>query len=394
LNKRAIAVIIAGFLTASIAYSIRYAFGMLMPEMLPALDITKTQAGKILAAYFIIYTIFTPVLGVLSDYYSYRTIITLFTAILGLGALLMANVSSFIQTGLYFSVAALGHAACWAPIVVLVQKWVPDNRRGTALSFVTSGVGTGVFLWGLLLPVIVTYSSWRSGWTLLGVTGLFTALLNYILVRNPPDSKIEKKSNKLNIKNFLASYHSIFLQASFWYIGIAYLLVGFNLIILFAFLPIYARESLGWAFNDSTRFISIISLFGIAGQLIIGSLSDKIGRIRVMIFCSLLMGATSLGLVFAENLKILYFIVACYGIGYGPVWPVYAAAAADFFSRSHTGGIIGLWTLFLGIGSLSAPVISGWIIDSTGSYTWIFLLATLAGLLSALILLFIPKTVK
>jgi MFS family permease len=394
LSKRAIAVIIAGFLTVSIAYSIRYAFGMLLPEMIPALGITKTQAGLIIAAYFIIYTICTPVLGALSDHYSYRLILVLFMLILGLGALLMASVSGFIQAGLFFSVAAFGHAACWAPVMVLVQKWVPDNRRGTALSFVAIGAGTGIFIWGILLPVIVRHLGWAAGWVALGVTAFVTAFLNFILVRNPVNSKPKKKSNKPNLKTFLASYHHIFLQSPFWIIGIAYLLVGFSLIILFSFLPVYARESLGMPYIVSTRFISIIAVFGIIGQLGLGSLSDKVGRIRVMVFCSATMAIGSLGIVFAENVWSLYFVVGLYGFGYGAVWPVYAAVAADIFSRQHTGGIIGLWTLFLGIGSLSAPVISGWIIDSTGSYTWIFLLATLAGLLSALILLFIPKTVR
>ena len=59
-KRRAIAVILAGFLTVSIAYAIRYGYGMLLPQMLPALGITKTQAGIIYSAYFVAYTLFFP----------------------------------------------------------------------------------------------------------------------------------------------------------------------------------------------------------------------------------------------------------------------------------------------------------------------------------------------
>ena len=37
----------ACFLTVFISYSIRYGYGVLLPEMLPALAITKAEAGVI-----------------------------------------------------------------------------------------------------------------------------------------------------------------------------------------------------------------------------------------------------------------------------------------------------------------------------------------------------------
>jgi len=60
------------------------------------------------------------------------------------------------------------------------------------------------------------------------------------------------------------------------------------------------------------------------------------------------------------------------GLGFGAVWPVYAAAAIDSFPKSAAGTVIGLWTVFLGIGSILSPVICGWTIDFFGSYRWAF----------------------
>ena len=39
MKKRTFAIIVAGFFTVSIAYAIRYGYGMLLPEMLMALDL-------------------------------------------------------------------------------------------------------------------------------------------------------------------------------------------------------------------------------------------------------------------------------------------------------------------------------------------------------------------
>jgi len=58
LSKRAIAIIIAGFFTVLVAFAIRYAYGLLLPHMLPSLGISKTEAGIIFSSYFIAYTLF------------------------------------------------------------------------------------------------------------------------------------------------------------------------------------------------------------------------------------------------------------------------------------------------------------------------------------------------
>jgi MFS family permease len=385
--KRANAIIIAGFFTVSIAYAIRYGYGMLLPEMLPALGISKIQAGLIFAAYFVVYTLATPILGVLTDRFNYRLILTLFTLVLSAGALLMACATHLWQACLFFSFAGLGHAACWAPVTALVQKWVPDHKRGTALSFVTMGVGLGIPLWGVLLPAIVDAAGWQAGWLGMGLFGLGVAVLNFSFVRNPIAETPAGGTMHDPRPQFWASYRDLFCNRAFWVIGTAYLLVGFNVLVPFTFLPVYAKESLGLPYAAATRFVAIIALCGIAGQLALGTLSDTIGRIRVMMLCGLIMGLACLTMALSPSPWILYVCTGFYGLGYGAVWPVYGAAASDFFSKAHTGGIVGLWTVFLGVGSVVSPVLCGWTIDLTGGYTWALVLGLLSGLLSAIVLL-------
>ena len=391
MHKRAYAIIIAGFFTVSIAYSIRYSYGMLLPEMLPDWGISKTQAGTIFAAYFVMYTIGTPVLGALSDLFNYRLLITVFTAVMAIGALLMAFTANFMQACLVFPIAGLGNAACFAPVAALVQKWVPDNRRGTALSFVMMGVGLTVFVWGLLLPVVVSNLDWRAAWVGMGLFGLCVAALNLILVRNPVKAGPPSGTADVRHEPFWTAYRALFKNKTFWIIGSAYLLVGFNVLVPFAFLPVYARESLHLTYAVSTRFVAIIAIFSVAGQLILGPLSDGVGRVNVMMICGIVMGMACLGMMVSGGPWMLYVSTGVYGLGYGAVWPVYAAAASDFFSKRNTGSVVGLWTVFLGIGSIISPVVCGWTIDIAGNYTWTLLMGIFSGLFSAFILFAIHK---
>ncbi len=389
MTGRAVAVITAGFFTVFIAYAIRYGYGMLLPEMLLSLSISKTEAGFVYASYFLVYTLFSPVLGVLSDRYDTRMILTVFTALLGAGAFFMAFATSVLSAALIFSLAGIGNAACWAPVVGLVQKWVPDNRRGAALAFTSMGSGTGIAIWSLLLPFIVADYGWRAGWISMGLFAVLVALLSWILVRNPSDSRLDPPSSGLSPANLpmeASSFQAVLKNSRLWFIGLSYMLMGYVVLAPYTFLSVYASEELGLSYGAATRLIAVIAITGMSGKLILGVLSDKLGRIKVMVLCGLLVGSGCLGIACFENLPALYFFTGVFGLGFGSIWPVYAAAASDYFPKRVAGTVIGLWTVFLGVGSILSPVVCGWTIDHTGGYFWAFISGTIGSAASIVLL--------
>jgi predicted MFS family arabinose efflux permease len=206
----------------------------------------------------------------LTDRYDYRALLTGFTALLACGALLMASASSLWQGCFFFAVAGLGHAACWAPVAALVQKWVPDHRRGAALSVVNMGLGLGIPLWSTLLPLIVAAADWRAGWVAMGLFGLGVAAVNFTLVRSPVNTGTAKDGAVHGGALMGGSYRKILADRGFWIIGTAYLFVGFNVLVPFAFLPIYATESLGLPYTAATRFVATIALFRHSGSADVG----------------------------------------------------------------------------------------------------------------------------
>lgn len=388
---RAVAVITAGFLTVSIAYAIRYCYGILLPEMVAELSISKTEAGVVASAYYVAYTLFSPLLGLLSDRYDVRVILSIFTALLAGGAFCMAFSGNVLTASLFFAVAGIGHAACWVPVVSLVQRWVPDHRRGMALSVTTLGTGFGITFWSFLLPVLIKGYSWRTGWMALGAFGFCVALLNYLLVRSRPGDSgarnMQQEGSSLNLQKLAGVYRGLLAEKKLWMIGLAYLLVGFTVLVPFTFLSAYAIEELAFSHRVAGRFFAAMAISGMAGKLLLGILSDSLGRIRVMIACGLLLGIGCLGMAFSRNLFALYGFTVIFGLGWGAVWPVYAASARDFFASDRAGSVIGLWTVFLGAGSVVSPALCGWTIDATGTYLHAFVLGCIGGILSAVLLI-------
>jgi sugar phosphate permease len=394
MSKRATAIIVAGFFTLFTAFAVRYGYGLLLPEMLPALSITKTQAGLIYSSYFIAYTICSPFLGLLSDRYNSRILLTVFPGILGIGAVLMSLTTSLSQACLFFAIAGIGHSACWVPVATLIQRWVSDKRRGTALTLVEIGSAVGIALWSVVVPYIVNAYGWRMGWIALGTQTLLIAVLNFILVRNPPpDRNSPKNSNyqQNSGKSIRTTYSIILKDVKFWLIGLSYLLISFCILIPFTFLSTYAVEELQLPYRSATLLITMIAVGGAIGKLTLGPASDIFGRIKILFMCGLLIIIGGLGMIYVREFLFLGLLTVVFGVGYGAIWLLYAACARDFFDKQLTGTIIGLWAVYHCIGSILSPVISGWAIDQSGTFHTAFAIVVFSAIGSILLLIPLVK---
>jgi MFS family permease len=387
MSKRALAVFIASFLTVLAHYSIRYSYGTLLPGMLPALDISKAEAGVIYSSYFMTYMLFSPIMGSLSDKYDMRLIISAFVTLMGAGAFLMQFPTELWQACLFFAITGIGCAACWAPIMALSQRWTSDKKRGLSLALVDAGSTIGVMAAGVVVPMLIAESGWRFGWQVLGIFAMCLGVVNYFLIRDRPASSataaIEKEEWK---KHSGITPRQLLSDRRFWLIGLAYLLVGVSIQIPFTFLSTYAVQELRFSYETATRLITLIGAAGLVGKLTLGPLSDKIGRIRIMALCSILIMAGCLGIAFSQG-WIFFLLTFIFGIGYGACWSLYAACAADFFAKESSGTIIGLWTVYLGIGLTLSPVVAGWTADITGTLRWAFVISAISGLGTTLLLL-------
>src|SRR4030042_5945757 len=143
MNRRL--VLVACFLTVFTSYAIRYGYGVLLPEMIDSLEITKAEAGVIFSSFFIAYTVSSPVLGLLGDRWNARWLLASFVAILAAGAFFMSSASSVLSARLIYTLAGIGSSACWAPVMALAQRWTSRERiGGDPAGFAPRGRGGGV----------------------------------------------------------------------------------------------------------------------------------------------------------------------------------------------------------------------------------------------------------
>ncbi|MBW1800142.1 MAG: MFS transporter [Deltaproteobacteria bacterium] len=395
MSHRAVAIVIAGFFTAFIAFAIRYSYGLLLPEMLPALAISKTEAGIIFSSYFITATLLSPVLGLLVDRSDARILISTFVAMLGIGTYLMSFSSSVIQASIFFCLAGIGHSACWAPVVTVVMRWVSEKRRGIVLAFVDLGSTAGIAVCSITIPLMTGAYSWRTVWVSLGIFAFIVAAMNFFMIKSHPPFEPGPGGSGTAPRAPIpirVAYMAIIRDKKFYLIGLSYLLLSFSILVPLTFLTTFATQELKIPYQSAAGLLAVFAVVGAAAKLFLSHLSDVVGRVRVMMFCGVLTAIGGLGLAYVHAFLLLVLFTAVFGAGYGTIWPVFAAAARDFFPKEYAGSVVGLWTVFHGLGSIMSPVIAGWTIDGTGAYVWAFILAMISSIISILLLFPMAKT--
>jgi sugar phosphate permease len=256
-----------------------------------------------------------------------------------------------------------------------------------SLAFVDAGSSLGVMAAGAITPLIVVAYDWRAGWMSLGVLAFIVAIISFFLAQSYPETHSHPSLQDGGRRGLVGiTYQQLFSDTRFWLIGLAYLFTGFAIIVPFAFISTYAVQELSFSYGSATRLVTLIGAGGITGKVVLGPLSDKLGRIKILVISALLIAGGNLAIAFSRGWMLMVFTFI-FGIGYGACWAMYAACASDFFSKQAAGGIIGLWTVYLGIGTMLSPILAGWIADATGTLMWSFLIAMAGGIASLLLLL-------
>jgi len=123
---------------------------------------------------------------------------------------------------------------------------------------------------------------------------------------------------------------------------------------------------------QAATIISALGASNIVGRLLIGRISDTLGRKKVAIGCTLLLSASILSLIWAEQLYMLYIFGVVFGFCNGGVDTTMAALTGDIFGMRNIGSIIGATQTAFGVGMILGPLFGGFVFDKVGNYSVAF----------------------
>jgi MFS family permease len=132
--------------------------------------------------------------------------------------------------------------------------------------------------------------------------------------------------------------------------------------------------------------LGAVSLLGIPGQILLGHLSDQVGR--EWIWAASCLGfaicfAALIALKSAPVLPLVYIMVLTQGVlGYG-LTSIMGAVVVEIFQGKHYGSIFGTIMLAALAGGAAGPWVTGFLHDLSGSYTIAFGAGIAVSVLSA-----------
>ena len=390
------------FVNLFINYSVRLGYGIVLPEMIKDLSLSRTAGGTIFNAYLFSYIILTPITGYLTDRFGARYVITTCTFILGAGVFLMGTVESLWTACLVYTIVGLGSTGMWTPIITVVQRWFAPNRRGLALGILSTGYGLGFATMGVVFPWIVNQFSWRYSWYFLGTGALLMVAVNGLLLRSDPASAgylpwgqkegslLTEAGKGSNPKREPLS--NVFKSSTFWLIGLSYFSISYSLYGITTFMVDYAQNQIGLPFEKASFLATIHGICQVVGVLTVLPLSDYIGRKRTIIISNSFITICLAGiLLYGSSWVMLSVLVGALAVFYGVIWPMYGACAGDYFPKEVMGTVIGAWTPFYGLGAILVHWVSGVLRDSTGSYGYSFAINTVMAALAVLLICTVKK---
>ena len=406
--------IIAQFLLCYVVlYMDRSNMSIAGPSMMKEFNWTGTQFGLVSTAFFIGYACSMIIGGWLADRFGGGKVIifgavwwSIFVFLTPFGSTLGLMVAIRILMG-------MGEGVALPAISSMVAKWVPKHETGLAQGICLVGVPLGITLTMPIAAWIIHQWNWHMVfWSFAFIAPLWIFIWVKFGKDKPENHPTISKEELAYIKTEQGQAgvvddkpapdltpKDIFSTPSVWTGAISFFCTNYLFYLFMTWLPTYFVRGLGLQLTQSAIYTMMPYMVAILTYPIGGYLADKaaakfghnFGRKIIPII-----GMTAAGILLimgsrAENaLNVVALISASNGILCLTMGGYYSMPMV--FSRKNAGKITGLWATFATIGGITAPLLTGVVVDAYGYNTALYLGAGIS-ILGSLILTF-TVTVK
>jgi MFS family permease len=267
------------------------------------------------------------------------------------------------------------NAAIWVPSSALITAAVPARHRGLAAGALGMGFGIGLVLAGQLTRLVQAgdEDAWRPVWAITSGVG-FVVLVAFALgLRGETVTRPSGPPALSSVRRLPGAVPLIVSYAAF----------GLGYVVFSSYLVAALRDDAGLSAGHAAAVYSLTGLMSIVGGLLIGRVSDRLGRRNVIVGAHLLLCAGALAVLLGAEPWVA-LAAAVFGVFTSGLPAVLAAYIADHLDPVAVAGAFGIVTMFFGISQAIGPPLGGWLADVTGAFTVTFVLSATAHLVGAI----------
>jgi len=388
-------IVAAAFVMLTVMGGTYYSFGVFFTPLLTEFGWTRAMTSGAFSLSILLEGVLGIVMGRATDRWNPRMVITLCGFLLGLGYLLMPQISALWHFYLLYGVIiGSGLGGLWVSPVSIVVRWF-TKRRNMMTGIAIAGTGVGGLITPPLANWLISTYNWRLSYVILGSAVLVLVVLAaQFLKRDPaqmgqlPYGENKREISEPQLGNDGLSFREAVYTKQLWLVSGIFLCFGFCVFAIMVHIVPHAIE-LGIPPADAANILAIIGGVGIAGKAIMGAVTDRIGTRMGIIIGLILMIVPLTWLIVARELWMLYLFAAFFAFGYGTMVALMSPTIAEFFGLSSVGVLLGIVNFAATIGCAIGPVLAGWLFDINGNYQLVFLLCAAIGLIGLIMTLFI-----
>jgi ACS family glucarate transporter-like MFS transporter len=393
-RRRYVIALVLG-LVACLGYMDRVNFSVAGDEIIKAFGLSTGEFGLTTSVFNWAYVVVLIPLGILADRKGARLVLALSIVVWSIGAL-FTGVAVGIGT---LVVARLllggGESSTFPAGNIAVREWAPGRERGIFTGTLNAGTVVGPAIGAVVAAYLVVAAGWRGSFLVEGGVGILVGAIWFLVYHSPEKTKwlsprersmilAERAGSAQESSATAMSIAALLRTKTIWGLMITQGCAVYTSYLFLSFLPLYLVTE---------RHLKILSsgwvtglTYGIAavGSVIAARISDRAlkrsdvlrgGRrkaVGVVLLLTLPLLAlpwiTSIPLVIALVSWVLIMDTAAITLN----WALTSDLIVDKASSGRAFSLTGVGGNLFG---LLAPIVTGYLVDWTGSYTVPFLVA-------------------
>ncbi len=386
------------FAAGALSYVDRQVLSVLKPMLQGLYGWSETGYADIAfwfqAAYGLGYIAFGRIVDRFGARWGYALAVSLWTV----GHMACAAVTSTRGFTLARLPVALGESGSFPSALAAVADWFPRRERALAIGVLTASSNVGAILAPLIVPVIALTLGWRMAFI---ITGLFTVVWLVVWLRfyrSPRESQRVTAAELEHIESDRppteapAPWTWVLRQRATWAYVIGRFLIDPVWWTFLFWLPDFFGKRYGVdlkGFGPPLVAIYVLADIGsITGgwgssALLSRGVGPNIARKSVMLICALAV----VPVAYAAQAPGVWVAVGLIGLacaGHQGFSANLYALPSDIFRRGTAGTVVGLGGAAGALGGMLMAKYAGWVLQSLGSYTPIFVAAAGAYLVALL----------
>lgn len=352
----------------------RFAFGMLLPSMSAALNLSYDEMGFLGTGNFAGYLAAVAITPYLIRFLGPRRLIAIGLILIAFCMFGIAAAANFVQVFLLYAAVGVGSGFSNIPVMVLVSYWFRSEKRGRAAGIIVIGSGFAIIFSGLVIPLLNQRNlenGWRISWLVLALCVLLIAFVASFFIRNDPQDKGLHPvglSKELEYDPSVTKGEYSTVQI-LMHLGGLYFMFGSTYVVYGTFIVTSMVQEYGFAETAAGGLWSWVGFFSLFSGIVFGLLSDKIGRKKglMVVFSVQTMAYLLAGLKMGT--LALFGSVVLYGVAVFAIPAIMAAAVGDYLGKARAATAFSIITICFALGQTIGPALAGLVAESTGAFT-------------------------